>query len=91
MNNWCQNLGTDDNVVIETEHPDCNDLRYARLDGSTWHCFFNITDTVAEACVTDTGRLINCYSGDFSEDKCTRDAQLKAHIAEGCLDGNLLR
>ena len=90
MDHWCEHLGTDDNIVIPTEHPDCNNRNYARLDGSTWRCFASLTDNVIKACVSDTGELTGCQTGDNANGEyCTRDDELRAGIAEGCqVEGN---
>ena len=90
LDHWCEHLGIDDNIIIPTEHPDCNNRKFARLDGSTWRCFAYLTDNEIKACVSDTGELTGCHAGDNSNspygEYCTRDNEIRTSIAEGCQD-----
>ena len=83
---WCENLGTDDNFEVESEDTDCNNQRFARFDGSIWHCFTDLTDELDLACISDNEEMIECNTGDKSNGKyCTRDQTISQWIEDGCL------
>jgi len=82
MDNWCRNLGTDDDVEIDGEHSDCNDRMYARFDGTNWRCWDSLSDNVQKACISDNGELFECKSG--TGGKCTRHHELSMLIDRGC-------
>ena len=82
MDNWCRNLGTDDDVKIDGEHSDCNESMYARFDGLKWHCWDSLSENVEKACISDNKELFDCKSG--TGRKCTRHDEIMALIDNGC-------
>ena len=77
LDTWCQNLGTDDNVVIPGEHADCNDRRFARHDGQVWRCWTDVvSDTSIESCVSDDKTMVKCGSRGTGGRYCTRNDEI---------------
>ena len=80
LNQFCENLGTDDEHIVRGEHSHCNDKRFARFDGDAWRCWTELLEETSLACVGQDGQLIMCSSPDTSGGKCTRNSQLQAII-----------
>ena len=99
LDTWCQNLGTDDDVVIPGENADCNDKRYARHDGERWRCWTDVVlDANSYSCVSDDKSLVKCGSKG-SGDRCTRNDEIlklihdftSDKIGKECLNINIQR
>lgn len=77
MDKYCENLGVDDAVPVETEHEHCNDNRYARFD-TEWRCYTNVKKERTPSCASNRyGEYAICSKGDRSSAYCTRNETLK--------------
>ena len=69
-------MGTDDDVIVASDDPDCNDVRFARHDGQVWRCWTNVvTDTSIDSCVSDDKTMVKCGTRGTGG-RCTRNEEI---------------
>lgn len=81
MNNWCKNTFSTFYARFDAKWKDGTKKTWQH---GRWRCFKALTKTEELACVSETGELTRCPSGDRSDTHWTRDFQLRHLIVEGC-------
>lgn len=77
---YCKSLGTDDDVSVDSEHRDCNKVKYARrlslAEGAGWRCYEALSSTIERGAYCSGNEI--CAAGSTASSYCTRDIPVLA-------------
>ena len=71
--------------MYSNDHPDCENLKFARFSEGKWRCFEHLSKEMQPACIGEQNDLIACESGHFAGRRCTRNLEIAEIIKTGVL------